>query len=88
VTGYMYGKGKIVAFLQPLAHASFASRALFCRHGLFAFFGVAQCSSTQSSKSANYCCTNKTDNTGVLLLAEVALGQMYELTQAKYMVHA
>ena len=30
------------------------------------------------SKSANYCFTNHRDNTGVLLLCEVALGDMYE----------
>lgn len=29
------------------------------------------------SKSANYCRTSKTDNIGVLLLCEVALGDMY-----------
>lgn len=28
------------------------------------------------SKSANYCFTNSTDNTGLMLLCEVALGEM------------
>ncbi|BFZ12172.1 hypothetical protein BsWGS_15210 [Bradybaena similaris] len=36
------------------------------------------------SKSANYCRTTKTDNTGVLLLCDVALGDMYELTHAEH----
>merc|ERR1711994_776904 len=36
------------------------------------------------SKSANYCCTNKTNNTGLLLLCDVALGNMYEATKAEY----
>ncbi|XP_001604917.1 poly [ADP-ribose] polymerase isoform X2 [Nasonia vitripennis] len=30
------------------------------------------------SKSANYCCTNKIDSTGLLLLCDVALGNTYE----------
>ncbi|XP_059610160.1 poly [ADP-ribose] polymerase [Phlebotomus argentipes] len=36
------------------------------------------------TKSANYCCTNPTDNTGLMILCEVALGDMEEYTQAKY----
>ncbi|KAH9512499.1 Poly [ADP-ribose] polymerase 1, partial [Bulinus truncatus] len=36
------------------------------------------------SKSANYCRTSKTDNIGILLLCEVALGNMYELTNSEY----
>jgi poly [ADP-ribose] polymerase len=35
------------------------------------------------SKSANYCCTSPDNNTGFLLLCEVALGDMAELTDAK-----
>lgn len=38
-----------------------------------------------SSKSANYCYPSRDKNTGLMLLAEVALGDMYELTQAQYM---
>merc|ERR1719221_1979660 len=38
------------------------------------------------SKSANYCFTNKSKNTGLLLLAEVALGDMNKLLQAN--IHA
>ena len=30
------------------------------------------------SKSANYCATSKRNNTGLLLLCDVALGNMYE----------
>eukprot|EP00760_Papus_ankaliazontas_P021845 PhM_4_TR18750/c1_g1_i2/m.55584/K10798/PARP; poly [ADP-ribose] polymerase len=41
-----------------------------------------------SSKSANYCHTSRTNNEGVLLLCEVALGNEFELTEAKYMDHA
>ncbi|XP_053972152.1 poly [ADP-ribose] polymerase [Hylaeus volcanicus] len=36
------------------------------------------------SKSANYCCTNSESPTGLLLLCEVALGNMYERYQADY----
>lgn len=36
------------------------------------------------SKSANYCCTNSQNPTGLLLLCEVALGNMYERLKADY----
>lgn len=36
------------------------------------------------SKSANYCCTNSENPTGLLLLCEVALGNMYERYHADY----
>ncbi|XP_043465217.1 poly [ADP-ribose] polymerase [Leptopilina heterotoma] len=36
------------------------------------------------SKSANYCCTNSANPTGLLLLCEVALGDMFERYQAEY----
>lgn len=36
------------------------------------------------SKSANYCCTSKENNTGLLLLCEVALGNMMECMTSKY----
>jgi poly [ADP-ribose] polymerase len=36
------------------------------------------------SKSANYCFTSPSNNTGVLLLCEVALGGMNELLQSSY----
>ncbi|XP_057782300.1 poly [ADP-ribose] polymerase 2 isoform X2 [Salvia miltiorrhiza] len=36
------------------------------------------------SKSANYCCSSKAASTGVLLLCEVALGDMAELLTANY----
>ncbi|KAK3578700.1 hypothetical protein CHS0354_008557 [Potamilus streckersoni] len=36
------------------------------------------------SKSANYCCTSKTNPTGLMLLCEVALGNMHELTAADF----
>ena len=36
------------------------------------------------SKSANYCWTNANSNTGLMLLCEVALGQMNELKYADY----
>lgn len=36
------------------------------------------------SKSANYCCTHSQNPTGLLLLCEVALGNMYERYQADY----
>jgi len=37
------------------------------------------------SKSANYCFASRSSPVGVLLLCEVALGNMYELTGAMYM---
>ncbi|CAM6043738.1 unnamed protein product [Sphagnum compactum] len=37
------------------------------------------------SKSAQYCYTTKTSPTGLLLLSEVALGDIHELKSAKYM---
>ncbi|XP_036339224.1 poly [ADP-ribose] polymerase [Rhagoletis pomonella] len=36
------------------------------------------------SKSANYCCTTSQDPTGLMLLSEVALGDMMEYTSANY----
>lgn len=36
------------------------------------------------SKSANYCFTTPENNTGLMLLSEVALGDMHELKDAKY----
>lgn len=36
------------------------------------------------SKSANYCFTTPKNNVGIILLSEVALGNMYELTAANY----
>jgi len=36
------------------------------------------------SKSANYCNTTRSNNTGLLLLCDVALGEMYERTAADY----
>lgn len=40
------------------------------------------------SKSANYCCTNRNDPVGLLLLSEVALGTTHDLTAATYMEKA
>jgi len=36
------------------------------------------------SKSANYCATNKRNNTALLMLCQVALGNMYERFVAEY----
>ena len=36
------------------------------------------------SKSANYCQTTRTNNTGLLLLCDVALGNMYDRNAADY----
>lgn len=36
------------------------------------------------SKSANYCCAASSNNTGLMLLCEVALGDMFECKEAKY----
>ncbi|KAL7675494.1 hypothetical protein ACOME3_001761 [Neoechinorhynchus agilis] len=37
-----------------------------------------------SSKSSNYCCTSPSSDVGILLLAEVSLGEMYDQTNAQY----
>lgn len=37
------------------------------------------------SKSAQYCYTDRKNSVGLMLLSEVALGEVYELTKAKYM---
>lgn len=36
------------------------------------------------SKSANYCFTNTQQPVGLMLLSEVALGDMHELTRASF----
>jgi len=36
------------------------------------------------TKSANYCFTNRSNNTGLMLLCEVALGEMNEKKHADY----
>ncbi|KAK8396602.1 hypothetical protein O3P69_004942 [Scylla paramamosain] len=36
------------------------------------------------SKLANYCCTSKSNSTGLILLCEVALSNMYERLGAEY----
>jgi hypothetical protein len=36
------------------------------------------------SKSANYCQTSRSNNTGLMMLCDVALGEMYERTAADY----
>jgi poly [ADP-ribose] polymerase len=41
-------------------------------------FGKGVYFADMSSKSANYCFTSKENNTGILLLCEVALGDMSE----------
>jgi len=48
-------------------------------------FGKGVYFADMSSKSANYCYPNREKTTGLMLLAEVALGDMYQLTQAQYM---
>ncbi len=47
-------------------------------------FGKGVYFADMSSKSANYCFTNRDNNTGILLLCEVALGNMNEKLQADY----
>lgn len=47
-------------------------------------FGKGVYFADMSSKSANYCCTSPANNTGILLLCEVALGNMNERLHADY----
>ncbi|KAI6661255.1 Poly polymerase 1 [Oopsacas minuta] len=47
-------------------------------------FGKGLYFADMASKSANYCRTTPSNPTGLMLLCEVALGNMYELTGSKY----
>ncbi|ESN96355.1 hypothetical protein HELRODRAFT_95414 [Helobdella robusta] len=47
-------------------------------------FGKGIYFADMASKSANYCFTSRKDPTGLMLLSEVALGNMHELTQANF----
>eukprot|EP00043_Microstomoeca_roanoka_P016452 m.168165 g.168165 ORF g.168165 m.168165 type:complete len:169 (+) comp16464_c0_seq11:63-569(+) len=47
-------------------------------------FGKGVYFASMVSKSANYCFTSRGNDTGVLLLCEVALGDMYERLQSEY----
>lgn len=47
-------------------------------------FGKGVYFADMSSKSANYCFTSRDNNTGILLLCEVALGNMNEKIHADY----
>jgi len=47
-------------------------------------FGKGVYFADMCTKSANYCFTTPTKNTGLILLCEVALGEMNELTNADY----
>ena len=49
-------------------------------------FGKGVYFADMSSKSANYCCTSRDNPTGILLLCEVALGDMNEKLHAD--IHA
>ena len=72
VTGYMFGKGKTTLNPNSIKPVLF----LFSCSGIY-FADMV-------SKSANYCCTSRTNNTGLLLLCDVALGNMYEARKAEY----
>merc|ERR1712228_686323 len=47
-------------------------------------FGKGVYFADMASKSANYCNTTRSNNTGLMLLCEVALGNMHELTAANH----
>jgi poly [ADP-ribose] polymerase len=47
-------------------------------------FGKGVYFADMCSKSANYCCTSRDSPTGILLLCEVALGNMNEKLHADY----
>ena len=47
-------------------------------------FGKGVYFADMSSKSANYCCTSRDNNTGILILGEVALGEMNEKLHSDY----
>jgi poly [ADP-ribose] polymerase len=50
-------------------------------------FGKGVYFADMSSKSANYCNADKTHPVGVLILAEVALGNPYVKLEAEYVEH-
>ena len=50
-------------------------------------FGKGVYFADMSSKSANYCFVNRTKNTGLLLLCEVACGKQNERFEADSMLH-
>ena len=49
-------------------------------------FGKGVYFADMASKSANYCNTNRSNNTGLMLLCEVALGNEYQLTSSEHIV--
>jgi len=51
-------------------------------------FGKGVYFANMVSKSANYCFTNHSSPTGIMLLSEVALGKMYEINHSEYMEKA
>jgi poly [ADP-ribose] polymerase len=50
-------------------------------------FGKGVYFADMSSKSGNYCQTTQLRNTGLMLLSEVALGEMRELKSSDYDAH-
>lgn len=50
-------------------------------------FGKGVYFADRSSKSANYCYTSRTNNTGLLVLCEVSLGTCHELINCDYEAH-
>ena len=79
VTGYMFGKG--VYFAGKISSDEFVStfQCCLCRwanilleYSIPVFFLA-----DMVSKSANYCATSRNNPTGLMLLSDVALGNMY-----------
>ena len=50
-------------------------------------FGKGVYFADMSSKSGNYCATKRADPVGLLLLSEVALGDVYERKEAEFVRH-
>ena len=89
VTGYMFGKGKPIKnvclkkFLDTLKVSSIEVITLLFNYiKYYSLLGIYF--ADMVSKSANYCCTNSENPTGLLLLCEVALGNMYERYHSDY----
>lgn len=78
VTGYMFGKGTAICPLtpMPMRNSPLPVCVTFSLPPGIYFADMV-------SKSANYCCTTPANPVGLLLLCEVALGDVHELTQAK-----
>ena len=87
-TGYMFGKGESVAHICSVLSCSHQVPHPPIRPSILCVCGCDYAGvyfADSSSKSANYVFASAANNVGFMLLCEVALGKMNELTHAQYM---